>query len=133
MVYDPDEQRINFSGAFLELFGARILPLPGLTIRTDGGAVSGFLVPDLRVFESNGVEVSGAIYRFADDKDLTLTTHVYTDAAPMVARNGGTSPKAAPTRSPAMPPHSQRVDASGGIADSTEEFRGYLFATASSS
>ena len=77
MVYDPASERISFNGAFLELFGARILPLPGLTIRTDGGAVSGFLVPDLRFSESNGVEVSGSYYiRFADDKgNLLMLSH----------------------------------------------------------
>ena len=59
VVYNPDNRRIEFSGAFLELFGARILPLPGLTIRTDGGAGAGFLVPDLRFSESTGVEGAG--------------------------------------------------------------------------
>src|SRR3546814_2192016 len=31
------------------LFGARLVPLPGLAVRTDGRAISGFLVPDLRL------------------------------------------------------------------------------------
>ncbi|MCR2833260.1 LPS-assembly protein LptD [Parerythrobacter lacustris] len=85
VTYDPDEKRIRFKGAFLELFGARILPLPGLAVRTDGKGESGFLVPDLRVSESNGVEVSGSYYwRVADNKDLELTGYVFSEAPPMV-------------------------------------------------
>src|SRR5690606_2202949 len=44
--YDADANRIRFNGAYLELFGARVLPLPGLAIRSDNNANSGFLVPD---------------------------------------------------------------------------------------
>ena len=129
VVYDPASERISFNGAFLELFGARILPLPGLTIRTDGGAVSGFLVPDLRFSESNGVEVSGSYYiRFADDKDLTLTTHVYTDAAPMVAAQWRHLTESGAYQITGYATHSQRISTLTGVADSAEEFRGYLFA-----
>ncbi len=39
-------QMIRFKGAYLELFGARLLPLPGLAIRTDGQAVSGVMVAE---------------------------------------------------------------------------------------
>ncbi|MXO96161.1 LPS assembly protein LptD [Erythrobacter aquimaris] len=86
VIYDPQDSRLRFQGAYLELFGARILPLPGLAIRTDGGAVSGFLVPDLRFSESNGVEVSGSYYiRLADNKDLTVSAYAFTEAPPMVS------------------------------------------------
>ena len=129
VVYDPETSRINFSGAYLELFGARLLPLPGLTIRTDGGAVSGFLVPDLRFSESNGVEVSGSYYlRFGDNKDLTLTTHVYTGAAPMVAGQWRHLTEAGAYQITGYATHSQRISTFTGVADSAEEFRGYLFA-----
>ena len=85
VIYDPQDSRVRFQGAYLELFGARILPLPGLAIRTDGGAVSGFLVPDLRFSESNGVEVSGSYYiRLADNKDLTVSAYAFTEAPPTV-------------------------------------------------
>ncbi|MEP3758130.1 MAG: LptA/OstA family protein, partial [Marinomonas sp.] len=59
VTYDPETNVVDFDGAMLELFGRRILPLPGLAVRTDGRAISGFLVPDLRISESNGVEVRG--------------------------------------------------------------------------
>ena len=129
VVYDPDQQRIKFTGAYLELFGARILPMPGLTVRTDGGAVSGFLVPDLRFSESNGVEVSGSYYiRFADNRDLTLTTHVYTDAAPMVAGQWRHLTEYGAYQITGYATHSQRISTLTGVADSAEEFRGYVFA-----
>ena len=86
VTYDPAEARVRFSGAYLELFGARILPLPGLTIRTDGGPSTGILIPDLRFSQRNGVEVSGSYYvRLAPNKDLTTSLYVFTEAPPMAS------------------------------------------------
>jgi LPS-assembly protein len=36
--YDAAAQTVRFEGAYLELFGQRVLPLPGLSIRSDGGS-----------------------------------------------------------------------------------------------
>src|SRR5690606_20775227 len=47
VVYDAENDTIRFRGAFLEVFGLRVLPLVALSLRTDGSANSGFLVPDL--------------------------------------------------------------------------------------
>ena len=86
VVYDQQASEIRFSGAMLELFGARVLPLPGLGLRTDGKGASGFLVPDLRVTQVNGLEVSGEYYwRVADNADLTLGAYVFSNVAPMVS------------------------------------------------
>jgi LPS-assembly protein len=86
VIYDQTESRVRFSGAMLELFGARILPLPGLTIRTDGRAESGFLVPDVRITQVNGLELSGEYYwRLADNRDLTLGAFVFSNVAPMAS------------------------------------------------
>ena len=41
VIFDPETNRISFDGATLELFGARILPMPGLAFRTDSGAAAG--------------------------------------------------------------------------------------------
>ncbi len=129
VIYDPEEQRITFKGAFLELFGARILPLPGLTLRTDGGPVSGFLVPDLRVSQNNGVEVSGSYYlRFAENRDLTLTTHLYTGAAPMVAAQWRHLTERGAYQVTGYATHSRRISPLTGDLVGEEEFRGYVFA-----
>lgn len=86
VIFDQTENRVRFSGAMLELFGARILPLPGLTLRTDGRAESGFLVPDVRVTQVNGLELSGEYYwRLADNRDLTLGAFVFSNVAPMAS------------------------------------------------
>ncbi|MFO6448477.1 LPS-assembly protein LptD [Erythrobacter sp. NE805] len=86
VIYDQTTSRVRFEGATLELFGARILPLPGLAIRTDGGSESGFLVPDVRITQVNGLEVSGEYFwRLADNMDLTLGAFVFSNAAPMAS------------------------------------------------
>jgi LPS-assembly protein len=84
--YDAATDRIHFEGANLELFGARILPLPGLVIRADGSPTSGVLMPDIGLTASNGLEISDSFYwRLADNRDLTVTGYLYSSAAPMVS------------------------------------------------
>lgn len=84
--YDPSKQKIAFKGAFLELFGARIVPLPGLVVPTDGKAQSGFLSPDIRFSVSNGMEIGGKYYlRLAPDKDIQLGANVFTKAPPLLS------------------------------------------------
>ena len=86
VIYDQARSRIDFKGAVLELFGARILPLPGLGLRTDGKGESGFLVPDFRISQVNGLELSGEYYwRLADNRDLTLGAYVFSGVAPMAS------------------------------------------------
>lgn len=129
VVYDSDENRVSFSGAYLELFGARLLPLPGLTVRTDGGPVSGFLVPDLRISESNGVEVSGSYYwRIADNKDLTLGAYVFTDAPPMASATWRHPTDKGAYQITGYGTHSRRIAEFGELATSQGDPRGYLFA-----
>lgn len=84
VIYDQKASRVRFKGAMVELFGARILPLPGLALRTDGNAESGFLVPDFRITAVNGLEVSGEYYwRLGDNRDLKLGAYVFSNVAPM--------------------------------------------------
>ncbi len=86
VIYDPNDSTVRFSGAVLSLFGARILPLPGLGFRTDGKGDTGFLVPDVRITQVNGLELSGEYYwRFADNADLTLGASVFSNVAPLVS------------------------------------------------
>jgi LPS-assembly protein len=86
VIYDQAASRVRFRGAMVELFGARILPLPGLALRTDGNAESGFLVPDFRITPVNGLEVSGEYYwRLANNRDLKLGAYVFSSVAPMAS------------------------------------------------
>ena len=129
VVYDPRDKKVRFSGAFLELFGARLLPLPGLSVRTDGGAVSGFLVPDLRISESNGVEVSGSYYwRIADNKDLTLGAYVFTEAPPMASAEWRHLTDKGAYQVTAYGTHSSRISDFTGVPTSESDPRGYIYA-----
>ncbi|MCB5424975.1 LPS-assembly protein LptD [Altererythrobacter sp. CC-YST694] len=85
VIYDPEANRVRFKGAMLELFGARLLPIPRLEVATDGRAISGLMIPNLRVSPSNGVEISQSYYhRLSDSQDLSVTGYVYTEAPPML-------------------------------------------------
>lgn len=83
--YDPATDRVRFSGAFLEIFGLRLLPLPAMTINTTGGAQSGFTIPEIQVSRNNGLELSqGYYWRLGPNRDLTAAATVFTGAPPMI-------------------------------------------------
>ena len=85
VVHDPVKHRISYKGATLRLFGAPIIGLPGLS-HPDGsqeGGGSGLLVPNFRISKNNGFEIATPYYwRIADNKDLTVTPHIYTEVLP---------------------------------------------------
>ncbi|MEO0907897.1 MAG: LPS assembly protein LptD [Pseudomonadota bacterium] len=127
--FNPDDSQVRFSGAVLELFGARIVPLPGLAIRTDGRAQNGFLVPNVRLDQVNGLEIEGEYYfRLADDKDLTLGTRVYTEVAPMVSAQWRHLTGKGAYQITGYATSSQRVSNFGATPTSQSDPRGYLFA-----
>ncbi|WP_375290631.1 LPS-assembly protein LptD [Qipengyuania sp.] len=85
VTYDPSSETVRFRGAYLEIFGARLLPLPRLSISTTGGAQSGFVIPNIEVTQNNGVEISqGYYWRPAPNQDLIATATVFTEAPPML-------------------------------------------------
>lgn len=130
VIYDPIEKRIRFNGAYLELFGKRVLPLPGLKTTTDGRAVSGVLVPGLRISDSNGVEVSGSYYmRLADNRDLTLTGTVFTEVAPLASAQYRELTERGAFQVTGYATRSSRIPIGGEvIEDGEKDWRGYLFA-----
>lgn len=129
VTYDPRTSRVKFKGAVLELFGARLLPLPGLAVRSDGRAMSGILVPDLRFSESNGVEVSGRYYwRIDDNRDLSLGTHVYTEASPMVSAEWRHLYNRGAYQITGYATHSRRIAQFNEDPTAERDARGYLFA-----
>jgi LPS-assembly protein len=86
VVHDPVRNRIRYDGAALNLFGARIVALPGLSHPDgSGGGGSGLLIPDVRFSQTNGLELSAPYYfKLAPDRDATITPHVYSDVLPMI-------------------------------------------------
>ena len=131
VVYSEERQRIRFKDARLELFNAIQLPLLGLTVSTNGQAVSGFLVPDFRLSPSNGIEISESYYwKIAENRDLTLTASAYTKAAPMgsleyraLTERGAYQITGYATASNRIP-----IFGSTDTRDGQNAFRGYIFA-----
>ncbi|MCB2072333.1 MAG: LPS-assembly protein LptD [Novosphingobium sp.] len=129
VVYDPAAKRIYFKGARLRMFGALQVPLPGLNIRTDGGAVSGFLIPDFRFTPSNGVEISDSYYvRLSDNRDLTATAYVYTDVPPMASVQYRALNDIGAYQITGYATESRRIPIFGIAPSAERDFRGYIAA-----
>jgi len=129
--YDGQTQRVRFRGAYLELFGRRVLPLPGLSLRSDGSANSGFLVPNMAFTDSNGLELSGSYYwRLAPDRDATLSGYVFTGAAPMVSGQYRALGDTGAYQITGYLTHGERLDLGDLRVEEEEQasLRGYFFA-----
>ena len=129
VIYDPEQKRVRFDGARLELFGLRLMPLPGLVLTTDGRAVSGLLIPDVRLSASNGVEFSDTYYlRFANNRDVAVTGYVYTKALPMVSAQYRALTTDGAYQVSGYATRSKRISVAGSPTGQQTDFRGYFFA-----
>jgi LPS-assembly protein len=83
--HDPTKNRIYYKDAQLELFGTPIATIPRFShIANDQGG-SGLLIPDIRVSNSNGLEISQPYYWLIDrNRDLTLTPHLFSKVLPAI-------------------------------------------------
>src|SRR5687767_14594444 len=85
VIHDPARNQVRFRGGRLQLFGVTLPLLPIFSIGTaaQGGGISGWLVPDISFSSRNGLELAMPYYhRFAPNRDLTLTPHLYTESGP---------------------------------------------------
>ncbi len=129
VIYDPKLKTVRFNGARLELFGVRLMPLPGLVVTTDGRAVSGLLIPDVRLSASNGVEFNETYYkRLADNRDIAITGYVYTGALPMISAQYRALTTTGAYQVTGYATRSKRISVAGAAGDQQTEFRGYFFA-----
>jgi LPS-assembly protein len=129
VIYDAEHKTIHFRGAFLEVFGVRVLPLLGLSLRTDGSAKSGFLVPDIGYSRSNGFEASEGYYvRLADNRDLELKAHVYSLTAPMASVHYRSLNDAGAYQITAYGTVSARLPIGSTTPKAQQDFRGYFAA-----
>ncbi|WP_326524478.1 LPS-assembly protein LptD [Sphingomonas sp.] len=130
VVYDPDAGRIRYSGARLSLFGLPTIPLPTFSHPVGGRAASGFLFPDMRLDRVNGLQVSlPYVFKFADNRDLTITPHVFTGALPMIQGEYRALNDLGAYRIGGHAAYSRRSDDPGVVgspATSRYDFRGYL-------
>lgn len=128
VVYDPAQKRVRFTGARIEVFGMRLLPIPGLVLTTDGRPVSGLLIPDISLSASNGAQLTQPWYqRLGDDKDLTVTGYLFTKALPMVSAQYRQLTSLGAFQITGYATRSRRVPING-VSDGQTDFRGYLFA-----
>ncbi len=133
VIYSDEQKRVRFKDARIELFGFVRLPLFGVTVATDGQAVSGFLIPDIRSSPSNGIEIAQSYYwKIDENRDLTGTVSAFTRAAPMASvqyraltDKGAYQITGLATASSKIP-----IAASDGTITSNGKraFRGYIFA-----
>lgn len=128
VVHKPGKHRIYYTDARLSLFGAPLIPLPGLSHPDgSGGAGSGFLVPDVRYSRTNGFEVSTPLYfAISPNRDLTLTPHLYTDVLPALELEYRALNSDGAYRIGGMLTYGSRLAASGSGAQSDRTIRGYI-------
>jgi LPS-assembly protein len=129
VVYEPETQTVKFRGARMELFGVRLMPLPTISLATDGRAISGLLIPNLRFTPSNGLEISQSYYkRLSNNRDITGTGYIYTDAAPMLSGQYRALTDKGAYQISGYATRSNVIPVEGNTITGAREFRGYLFA-----
>ena len=129
VTYDPEEKIVRFGGARLELFGIIPIPLPGLSVSTDGQSTAGFLVPGIAYSPSrNGLELSGTYYwRIEPNRDLSLTATAYSKAPPMISGQYRALTDKGAYQVTGYATYSKQTSDAVAL-DADREFRGYLFA-----
>jgi LPS-assembly protein len=129
VTYNPTENRIRFKGARLELFGLELPTLPGFSIPANSEGASGILAPDLRYSRANGVEATLPIYlRIAENRDLTITPHVYTNVLPAVEANYRALTGKGAYQVGGFATYGSRLQTGIPSVDRERDFRGYFFA-----
>ena len=129
VVYDADQKRVAFKGARIIFFGKIAIPIPGLQTTTDGRAISGLLIPDFRFTPSNGVEMSDSYYlRLAENRDITATAYVYTEAPPMAELQYRALTDKGAYQISGYATSSRRISILGSTPTAENDFRGYIFA-----
>lgn len=127
VMYDKAKNKVRYKGARIEIFGLPLIPLPGLSHSIGGGATSGLLVPEIRLDRSNGFEIAVPYYmRWASNRDLTITPHLYTGAAPMIEGEFRALTDLGSFRVNGFGTYSSVVPLTGTAVSGNNKFRGYL-------
>lgn len=127
VTYDRAKNKVKYKGARVEIFGLPLIPLPGLSHPANQEAGSGLLVPEIRLDRTNGFEIAVPYYlRLAPDRDITITPHIYTSAAPMLEGEFRALTDVGSFRLNGFATHSAAVPVSGPTTDRNRRFRGYF-------
>ena len=132
VIYDPNEEKLRYKGARLELFGLPLIPLPGLSHSIGDSKESGLLVPNIRFSRTNGVEYEQPYYfALAENRDLTLTGSVYSQVLPMVSARYRAFTDRGAYQITGYGTFSRRIPAgqTGANINSEQDFRGYVDAS----
>jgi LPS-assembly protein len=88
IIHDPVRKRITFRQARLEMFGVPLFVIPSLSQPLGDTGASGLLTPQIQYTRTNGAEVALPFYlKIANNRDLTITPHIYTNALPALEAN----------------------------------------------
>lgn len=127
VTYDRGKNKVRYKGARVEIFGLPLIPLPGLSHPANSEAGSGILVPEVRLDRTNGFEIAVPYYlRLAPDRDITITPHLYTGAAPMLEGEFRALTDIGSFRINGYATYGTLVPLVGEDPDSRKRFRGYL-------
>ena len=127
VLYDRAKNKVRYKGARIEIFGLPLIPLPGLSHSINNEPSSGILVPEIRLDRSTGFEIAVPYYlRIAPDRDMTITPHVYTDAAPMLEGEFRALTDIGSFRINGYATYGSLVPLVGEAPDTQKRFRGYL-------
>ncbi|HET6526568.1 LPS-assembly protein LptD [Sphingopyxis sp.] len=127
VLYDRAKNKVRYKGARIEIFGLPLIPLPGLSHSINNEPSSGILVPEIRLDRSNGFEIAVPYYlRIAPDRDMTITPHLYTDAAPMLEGEFRALTDIGSFRINGYATYGSLVPLVGETPDTQKRFRGYL-------
>jgi len=127
VLYDKAKNKVRYKGARIEIFGLPLIPLPGLSHPLDSSPSSGLLVPEIRLDRTNGFEIAVPYYlRIAPDRDVTITPHLYTGAAPMIEGEFRALTDVGSFRINGYGTYSSVVPLNGTPSTGNNELRGYL-------
>ncbi len=127
VLIDADGKQFHLYGARLDLFGVVKIPLPGLKVSTDGRAVSGFMIPDIRSSANNGLSYSQSYYqRLGDNRDLMLTGTVFSKVQPMASLQFRQLTDAGAFQITGYVTRSVVIPQTGGAGDGQNQVRGYI-------
>jgi LPS-assembly protein len=127
VVYDEATKKIRFRGAYFELFGERVMPLPALSLAVGGQANSGVMIPDIGYSASNGLEISDSFYwRIADNRDLLLSAYAYTKTAPMVSAQYRALTDIGAYQVTGYVTYGTRIPVGSTVPTTQKDWRGYL-------
>lgn len=128
VAFDPDSKTVKFYGSRIELFGVSLLPMPTITLATDGRPISGLLIPDVQLSASNGVQISDTWYqRLGPNRDLSVTGYIFTEALPMVSAQYRQLAGAGAFQVTGYATRSSRIPIGGIPVASQKDFRGYFY------